>query len=123
VLALRKYSRGFSSYGTKVVGSVLRLRVRAGDAHVFGVLHLVQAVDTGLHRHPLQQMGQPARRDGRKLRDGLGGIGELPCCVIAERGGPLTIVDIRRLLVDRRNTGMLIAMGNYRDLKMALNML
>lgn len=50
------------------------LELRACGAHGFRVLHLVQAVDAGLDRHPLQQMGQPARRDRGKLGDGLGSV-------------------------------------------------
>jgi hypothetical protein len=58
----------------------------AGDADVAGILDLVQAVDAGFHRQPLQQMHQPARRDGGKLGNGLGGIGQLSCSEIAQGG-------------------------------------
>ena len=54
---------------------VIELLGGAGHLDVFGVLDLVDAVDARLHRHPLQQMGQPARRDGGQLGRGLGGIG------------------------------------------------
>ena len=57
-----------------------------GDLHVARVLDLVQAVDAGFDGQPLQQVRQPARRNGRKLRDGLGGVGELPCGDIAQGG-------------------------------------
>jgi hypothetical protein len=66
---------------------VLVLLGGAGDLDVLRVLDLVEAVDAGLHRHPLQQMGQPARRDGGQLRCGLGGIGKLAGCVVAQGGG------------------------------------
>ncbi|MNT66593.1 hypothetical protein D3C72_2046680 [compost metagenome] len=48
---------------------------RAGDLDVFGVLDLVDAVNACFHRHPLQQMGEPAGGDGGQLGRGLGGIG------------------------------------------------
>lgn len=48
------------------------------DVHGLGVDDLVHPVDTGLDRHPGQQMHQPARRDGRHLRDGLGGVRQGP---------------------------------------------
>ena len=59
----------------------------AGDLDRLGVLDLVQAVDTGFHRHPLQQVREPAGADGGKLGNGLGGIGKLPCCAVAQCGG------------------------------------
>ncbi|MCY1518706.1 hypothetical protein D9M68_534300 [compost metagenome] len=47
----------------------------AGDLDRLGVLDLVDAVDARFHRHPLQQVRQPARADGLELGNGLGGVG------------------------------------------------
>jgi hypothetical protein len=49
------------------------------DLDTLGVDHAVDAVDAGLDRNPAQQVQQKPRGDGVKLRDGLGGIGQLPC--------------------------------------------
>jgi hypothetical protein len=59
--------------------------------HVTRVPDLVQAVDAGFHGQPLQQVRQPARGNGRELRDGLGGVGQLPCGDIAQGGLVRTI--------------------------------
>ena len=47
----------------------------AGHPDLLRVLDLVEPVDAGLDRHPLQQVRQPARADGGKLGNGLGGVG------------------------------------------------
>lgn len=47
----------------------------AGDLDRFRIFHLVEAVNARFHRHPLQQVGEPARADGFELRRRLGGIG------------------------------------------------
>ncbi|MNT91961.1 hypothetical protein D3C72_2331520 [compost metagenome] len=55
--------------------AALAVALGAGHLHGFGVLHLVQAIDARLDRDPLQEMRQPARRDGSKLGNGLGRVG------------------------------------------------
>ena len=54
----------------------------AGDLDRFRIVDLVEAIDARFHRHPLQQMRQPARTDGLQLRGRLGGVGKLPRRVI-----------------------------------------
>jgi hypothetical protein len=47
----------------------------ARDADRFRIPDLVETVDAGFDRGPLQQVRQPARADGLELRNRLGGIG------------------------------------------------
>ena len=56
-----------------------------GDLDLIGIADAVASIDTGFHRHPLQQMDQPAWGDGRELGYRLGGIRELPRRNIAKR--------------------------------------
>ena len=55
----------------------------ARDFHVARVLHPVDAVHAGLDGHPLQQVHQPPRRDGRHHRRRLGCVRELTCGGVA----------------------------------------
>jgi hypothetical protein len=84
VTALRKYSRGCLVVVDEGLRQFGLVALGAGHAHVAGVLDLVEAVDTGFDGQPLQQVHQPARGDGGQLGNGLGGIGQLPCGVIAK---------------------------------------
>ncbi len=66
--------------GFRQLGLVLG---RAGDPNLTFVPDLVQPVDARFDRHPLQQVHQPARRDGRELRNRLGRVRELPGGIVA----------------------------------------
>lgn len=65
---------------------VLGLACGAGDLDRLRVFDGVEAKDASFHRHPLQQVGQPARRNGGQLRSGFGGVGQLARSVVAKRG-------------------------------------
>ena len=52
--------------GSITFSGVRLVALRAQHLQRLGVLDLVQAVDAGLDRQPLQQVRQPARADGRQ---------------------------------------------------------
>jgi hypothetical protein len=64
---------------------------RAGDLDVLRMHDPVQSVDASFDRYPLQQPGQPPRRDRIQLGGGLGGVRQLACCSVAERERDLLI--------------------------------
>lgn len=55
----------------------------AVDFDLAGVFDLVEAVYAGFHGDPVEEVGEPARRDGDHLRHCPGGDGQLSCRDIA----------------------------------------
>ena len=56
------------------------------------LLDAVEPVDAGFDRRPRQEGDQPARRDARPLRMGLGGVGELARRSFAQRAAEFMFV-------------------------------